>query len=111
MATRTRRPQSRHARAWRQASSMTQLPSVPIRPKRSATAIVSPTRDSLRRRSPTWRSTASPLLCPWESLIGLKPSRSMNSTASLAAARSTRATAAASLSSNTSRLGSCVRAS
>ena len=34
-----------------------------------------------RRRSPTCRSTASPLLWPNVSLTGLKPSRSMNSTA------------------------------
>ena len=74
-------------------------------------AIVSFERDRRRNRSPTWRSTASPLLWPNESLIGLKPSRSMNSTARRAFAWSARPTAASSLSSNTSRFGRPVSAS
>src|SRR5947207_10875525 len=72
---------------------------------------MSPGRASVIRRSPMTRSIASPPARPSASLIGLKPSRLMNSSASRRWCRSARCTSRARCSSNCWRFGSPVSAS
>ena len=79
-------------------------------------ATVSQSRASSRRRDAALRITTSPTACPNESLMGLNPSRSTNSTAMRSTTpswllRSSRRVAWARRSSNSRRLGSPVNGS
>ena len=74
-------------------------------------AAVSAARSTFFSRSPTWSRSPSPAACPSESLIVLKSSMSMNSTAIGFASRSCRSIACSTRSRNSARLARLVTGS
>ncbi len=74
-------------------------------------AAVSAARSTFFSRSPTWSRSPSPAACPRESLIVLKSSMSMNSTATGLRSRSCRSIACNTRSRNSARLARLVTGS